>query len=203
MGVRLWSLGSQGAQATTPARVHLGATTFPSRIRVIGYSAVQQQSPLRRDIRFPQVPFSVPTITDGYARTKQGFTIHLALSRPDCTLRRLFAVVAEEYDRPVTQSIAPPEPGCPGPHPRSSRSLASDVREEYSTCQTRTGRPVLAGQSDPLFEPAKLLIMTPTPSTEVPAQEKLLQKYKRTSGKALTTRSSDKDLYGCRIPDNS
>ena len=31
------------------SRVHLGATTFPSRIRVVGYSAVQQLSPLRRD----------------------------------------------------------------------------------------------------------------------------------------------------------
>ena len=37
----------------------------------------------------------------------------------------------------------------------------SDVCEEYSICQTRTGRPVLAGQSDPLFAPANLLIMTP------------------------------------------
>ena len=36
---------------------------------------------------------------------------------------------------------------------------------------------VLTGQSDPLFEPAKLLIATPTLSTEVPAQEDLLQKY--------------------------
>ena len=47
----------------------------------------------------------------------------------------------------------------------------SDVCQEYSTCQTRTGRPVLAGQSDPLFEPAKLLIMTPRLSIEIPAQE--------------------------------
>ena len=39
-------------------------------------------------------------------------------------------------------------------------------------------RPVLAGQSDPLFEPAKLLITTPTPLIEIPAQENLLQKYK-------------------------
>ena len=54
----------------------------------------------------------------------------------------------------------------------------SGVCEEYSTCQTRTGRPVLAGQSDPLFEPAKLLIMTPRPSIDIPAQENLLQKYK-------------------------
>ena len=50
--------------------------------------------------------------------------------------------------------------------------------EEYSTCHTRTGRPVLAGQSDPLFAPANLLLMTPTPSIEIPAQENLLQKYK-------------------------
>ena len=46
----------------------------------------------------------------------------------------------------------------------------SDVCEEYGTCQTSTGRPVLAGQSD-------LLITTPTPSIETPAQENLLQKH--------------------------
>ena len=71
----------------------------------------------------------------------------------------------------------------------------SDVCEEYSTCQTGTVRPVLAGHSDPLFEPAKLLIMTPRPSIEIPAQEILLQKFKRTSGKASTSRLVDKDLY--------
>ena len=30
----------------------------------------------------------------------------------------------------------------------------SDLYDEYSACQARTGRPVLAGQSDQLFEPA-------------------------------------------------
>ena len=54
----------------------------------------------------------------------------------------------------------------------------SDLCDEYRTCQARTGRPVLSVQSDPLFEPASLLMTTPTPSTEVPAQEDLLQKYK-------------------------
>ena len=54
----------------------------------------------------------------------------------------------------------------------------SDLCDEYRTCQARTVRPVLAGQSDPLFEPASLLMTTPTPSTEVPAQENLLQKNK-------------------------
>ena len=50
--------------------------------------------------------------------------------------------------------------------------------KEYRTRQTRTGRPVLAGQSDPLFAPANLLIMTPTPSIEIPAQVNLVQKHK-------------------------
>ena len=54
----------------------------------------------------------------------------------------------------------------------------SDLCDEYRTCQARTGRPVPAGQPDPLFEPAKLLIMTPTPTIEILAQENLLQKYK-------------------------
>ena len=37
---------------------------------------------------------------------------------------------------------------------------------------------MLAGQSDPLFAPANLEIMTPRPSIEILAQENLLQKYK-------------------------
>ena len=47
----------------------------------------------------------------------------------------------------------------------------SDLCEEYSTCQTSTVRPALAEQSDPLFAPANLLIMTPGPSIKIPAQE--------------------------------
>ena len=55
----------------------------------------------------------------------------------------------------------------------------SDLCDEYEVCQARTERPVLAGQqSNPLFEPASLLMTNPTPSTEVPAQEDSLQKYK-------------------------
>ena len=66
----------------------------------------------------------------------------------------------------------------------------SDVCEEYSICQARTGRPVLAGQFHPLFEPARLLMTTPTPSTEVPAQ-KIIAKVPTTSGKAISTKSCD------------
>ena len=53
----------------------------------------------------------------------------------------------------------------------------SDLCDEYRICQARTVRLVLAEQSDPLFEPASLLMKTPTLSTEDPVQEDLLQKY--------------------------
>ena len=53
----------------------------------------------------------------------------------------------------------------------------SDLCEEYEACHVRTGRLVLAGHSDPLFVPTSLLMKTPTPSTDDPAQEDLSQKY--------------------------
>ena len=48
----------------------------------------------------------------------------------------------------------------------SIHGAVSDLCNEYRICQTRTGRLVLA-----------VLMKTPTPSTEDPAQEDLLQKY--------------------------
>ena len=54
----------------------------------------------------------------------------------------------------------------------------SELCEEYSICQSETGRRVVTEQSDPFFAPADLLIMTLTSSVEIPAQENLLQKYK-------------------------
>ena len=59
----------------------------------------------------------------------------------------------------------------------SIHGAVSDLCEECKTCHVRTGRLVLAGQSDPLFVPTSLLTKTPTPSTNDPAQEDLLQKY--------------------------
>ena len=59
----------------------------------------------------------------------------------------------------------------------SIHGAVSDLCEEYKACHERMGRLVLAGQSDPLLEPASLLTKTPTPSTDDPAQEDLLQKY--------------------------
>ena len=60
----------------------------------------------------------------------------------------------------------------------SIHGAVSHLCEKYSSCQARTVRPVLAGQSNPLFEPARLLITSPTLSTEVPAHGNSLQKYK-------------------------
>ena len=53
----------------------------------------------------------------------------------------------------------------------------SDLCEEYKSRHVRTGRPVLVGQSDPLFVPTSSLMKTPTPSTDDLAQDDLLQKY--------------------------
>ena len=52
-----------------------------------------------------------------------------------------------------------------------------ELCEECESCHDRTGRLVVGGQSNPLFVPTSLLMKTPTPSTEVPAQEDLVQKY--------------------------
>ena len=54
----------------------------------------------------------------------------------------------------------------------------SDLYDEDRICQARTERLVLAEQSDPLFQLASLLMKTPTPSTDDPAQEEdLSQRY--------------------------
>ena len=45
----------------------------------------------------------------------------------------------------------------------------SDVCEDYKACHVRTGRPVVAGQSNPLFVPTSSLMKTPTPSTDDPS----------------------------------
>ena len=71
----------------------------------------------------------------------------------------------------------------------------SDLCEEYKACHVRTEGPVLAGQSAPLFEPTRLLMKTPTLSTNDPAQEDLLHKYQETSGKAITTEPSDQNSH--------
>ena len=61
-------------------------------------------------------------------------------------------------------------------HQLSIYGAVPDLREEYKACHVRTGRPVMAGETDPLFVPTSSLMKTPAPSTNDPAQEDLLQK---------------------------
>ena len=58
----------------------------------------------------------------------------------------------------------------------SIHGAVSDLCEEYESCHDRTGRPVVAGQSNPLFVPS--VMKTHVPLTDDPAQEDdLLQRY--------------------------
>ena len=66
-------------------------------------------------IRFLQVPFQYPRSRTATLEPGRVLPYTQPLRRPDCTLSRLFASVAEEHDRPVTQSTVTPEPSCPGP----------------------------------------------------------------------------------------
>ena len=89
---------------TADNQAHPGATTFPPE------GSVNAEAQL---FSTPAHTLSGSTITDSYARAgwpQRLFT--LPLRRPDCTLSRLSASTSEEYDRPVTQSKATPEPGC-------------------------------------------------------------------------------------------
>ena len=66
-------------------------------------------------------------------------------------------------------------------NPLSIYGAVSDLCEECKTCHVRTGRPVEAGQSHPLFVPS--VMKTHIPLTDDPAQEDLLQKYQERIGK--------------------
>ena len=90
-----------------PIRVHPGASTFPSALMLQSHQ--QLAHPLHTDT------FSVPTITDGYARTRQGKTITFALTWAWLYIWAVSLLkIAAEHDRLVTQSTATPKPGCPG-----------------------------------------------------------------------------------------
>ena len=59
----------------------------------------------------------------------------------------------------------------------------SDMWEECNTCHDRTGRLVVAGQSNLLFVPS--VMKTHIPLTDDPAQEDLLQRYQERIEKLL------------------
>ena len=67
----------------------------------------------------------------------------------------------------------------------------SDLCVEYEASPVRTGRLVLAGQSDPKFVSTSSLMKTPALSTDDPAQGNLYCKSIKNDGKALTAKSCD------------
>ena len=76
----------------------------------------------------------------------------------------------------------------------------SDLCEEYSACQTRTGRPVLERTVWPIVRASKII---DNDTFDWDSCTKNIAKIERTSRKALTTRSSNKDLYWCKFPESS
>ena len=70
----------------------------------------------------------------------------------------------------------------------------SNFCDEYSTCQARAERPVLAGQSDPLFEPASFVDDNTNTFDRSSCIRSFGAKEQRTSGKALRTKPSDQNL---------
>ena len=70
----------------------------------------------------------------------------------------------------------------------------AEMCEECESCHDRTGRPVVRGQSNPLFVPS--VIKTNIPLNEDPAQEEyLLQRNRERIEKVFTTRQIEQILY--------
>ena len=67
-------------------------------------------------------------------------------------------------------------------------------------CQTRTGRPALAGQSDPLFEPASLLMKTPTLSTESSCIKKIYCKSRKNEWKGSHNKPCGSKFVLMQVP---
>ena len=80
----------------------------------------------------------------------------------------------------------------------------SKMCEEYSSCQTRTGRPVLAEQSDPLFVSKSSLMKKPTPTTEAPYRTRnsirsSLPRGKKNKHSSSTRRTTSRRRWSNRI----
>ena len=104
------------------SRALLGATTFPWSIRVIGTLLRRSRVLSEGPIRFPQTPHDHGRLRSSLVAAA---LVYLALTQAWLYVE---PSVAEEHDRPVTQSIATPEPGCPGPpleiEPKLAKALS-------------------------------------------------------------------------------
>ena len=104
------SLGSSPA-CIVRLQVHPGATTFPPVCAFWCWPrAFTRAHPLAS-----QTPIQCPRSRTATPEVAQFFE---SLRGPDCALSRLLASVADEYDRPVTQSIATPVARLPWSPPK-------------------------------------------------------------------------------------
>ena len=111
---RLWSSGSSPA-CIVRSRCTIGATTYPS---AFGIRCDENGS-------IPPTDLPLPASTDDHGRLRSNKAVP-RLKNLAITQARLYIEPSPPFSsrrvRPVTQSIATPEPRRPGPHPRSSRS---------------------------------------------------------------------------------
>ena len=110
--MHLWSSGSRtahGRRPSAPKGDHLS-----TRVRNMAMAARLSHGPTD----FPQHLFSA----HDHVWLRSNWAVHRPftwpLRRPDCASSRLHS---REYDRPVTQWMATPEPGCPGRHTREPK----------------------------------------------------------------------------------
>ena len=112
-----------GSMARFFFEAHLGANT----------------SPPEADF-FVESPFSVPTITNSYARIGS-HSSYLPLHRPDCALSRPPCGGVRSANDPVTQSIATPEPSSRTITTQDQLLVACWSRECVATPGTRRSCP--------------------------------------------------------------
>ena len=101
---------------------------------------------------------STSPLSRGVLKSKGGGTLSIRFCADEGTIETVFRVIISVNQLSIYGAV-------------------SDLCEEFKSCHVRTGRLVLVGQSDPLFVPTSSLMKTLAPSTEVLAQEDLLQKY--------------------------
>ena len=97
---------------------------------------------------------STSPFSRGVLKNKGGGTLSIHFCAGEGTLETVFSTVISVNQLSIYGAV-------------------SDLGEEYTSCNVRTGRPVLVGQSDPLCVPKSSLMKTPTPSTDDPAQKKI------------------------------
>ena len=129
-----------------------------------------------RRMRTPSLPSHESTVWRNAQKQRRWKIIYTLLCLGD-TIETVFRTTISVYQLSIYKAV-------------------SDLCEKYSACQARTERPVLAGQSDRPIVRASKIIDNDTYTFDLNScARKFIAKVQAATGKALATRSSDKDLY--------